>query len=516
MKSISLAAAACVALASTAAAQAVFYVDQVNGSNATGNGTAASPFQTMTFAVSLSVPSQSLTLRLQPGVYSAANGESFPLDLPANVTVEGVLRRGARIRHQLANPLVGAATAALRVEYGSDGGSCTMRNLAFGGNQKAVRVRSNSNDTSTFNVENVTTRMVGPTSQNAGIGLTVVCDEGNVLCNIDGATSTDRQIGLWLRTSGFGNIYGTMNSSTFLAEGAAALPSGTAVRFESNGDGEIEFVTNNTAIYEKSKAFEVRQLGQTNQFLAMNHCAFSDNGLPAFIPSGPIVIGGVIDHVIGAPTTCTVGACAFFGNAAELPGYDPNTYSVGDCIVQSAPLVALPGNLTGDPLWVDAANGDFHILPGSPARDAILASLDTDFDGDDRNQGCANAGDIGIDESFDSDIYLPGGSAASLGSTVATNLYGDGGSIAVVAAGIASGLPCGQPQILLTNYVQLGTVTMPGTAGTRAFGTLSFGLPTSTALIGNSYDISAGFVLNPTGIPSLVSAANARNLQIIN
>ncbi len=82
---------------------------------------------------------------------------------------------------------------------------------------------------------------------------------------------------------------------------------------------------------------------------------------------------------------------------------------------QAAGSTAFPGApsdtttwITGNPLFVDAANGDYHILPGSAAQDAGNGeagyTYSPDVDGDARPQGAEY--DIGADELVYA-LYLP-------------------------------------------------------------------------------------------------------------
>jgi hypothetical protein len=66
--------------------QSLLYINPVSGSD-TAPGTQAAPFKTVTRA--LQNVSAGTTLKLAPGLYNAASGETFPLVIPAEVILSG-------------------------------------------------------------------------------------------------------------------------------------------------------------------------------------------------------------------------------------------------------------------------------------------------------------------------------------------------------------------------------------------------------------------------------------------
>jgi parallel beta-helix repeat protein/predicted outer membrane repeat protein len=141
-------------------------------------------------------------------------------------------------------------------------------------------------------------------------------------------------------------------------------------------------------------------------FTAIN-CLFSDN-------SGPGVANGTFSIV-------RVINCTFSGNAGGgINAVAPSGTDVFNCILWSDPGgeilgpagtvmysdiqggFAGTGNIDADPLFVNAAHGNFHLRGGSPCIDAgnsatVPAGVTTDLDGDPRIQG--DAVDMGAYES---------------------------------------------------------------------------------------------------------------------
>ncbi len=194
-----------------------------------------------------------------------------------------------------------------------------------------------------------------------------------------------------------------------------------AIESDSAGGGTLR-VVNSTAISTNGPALVARK-GEfeeplvANDLQVMNSIArgktadiLAETDLSDCIPGNFCVVGLIhIDH-------------SDFATRAPLA-------SASDAVAISEGA----GNISGDPRFADAANGDYHLLAGSPAIDAGIAAdqaLPTDLDGSPRVQGAAP--DLGAFET-PPPPGKPSGSgkgASGAGSAVPTG-GGTGAGIAV-------------------------------------------------------------------------------------
>jgi len=132
------------------------FVDPVSGSDTTGNGSNASPYKTIGFAITHAVPGLPILLKAT-GIYSAGSTETFPISVPAGITIQGLGASPANCR------IVGGAADSTVFDIAGNGAK--LKNLQVesqfsgAGQSRAVFVHG---DTFTFDTCNIVNAGGGP------------------------------------------------------------------------------------------------------------------------------------------------------------------------------------------------------------------------------------------------------------------------------------------------------------------------------------------------------------------
>jgi hypothetical protein len=399
-----------------------YFVDALAGSNTTGTGVAANPWQTITHALAQATgPSD--RIHVAAGTYGYALGESFPLLVkpgvslvgagPSVTTIDAIGSVFAAVRF---DPLVfipetrlegfritNSGPPAIRVDALDASGIRIVRNVVMG-NGTGLRVQGNGS-------------AVGPFLEENEFGF----NASNVLI-VTGAAGTTASP----RFSG-DQIHHSSGHGISISAGAGGLASPLleGVRFEDNaGAGLWASVTSGLAVLYPSNLTVVQNAlgglvlsasGAGLLSVSLDQSTVADNGAAGISASGgaAVAVSNSIVH----------------GNAgSDLVGVPVGTVSTS--LVGTGAYAGQNGNLGGDPLFVDRANGNFQLSAGSPALEAAAPSAGLrDAYGDSRpldgNLDGIEAPDMGSDELAHAHLEILG--APILGGTVLFDLTGSPG-----------------------------------------------------------------------------------------
>ncbi|TAJ16506.1 MAG: DUF1565 domain-containing protein, partial [Planctomycetota bacterium] len=400
-------AAALLVLAAPAFA-ADFYVDAVNGSDATGTGTSAQPWKTITHALAQLPGGHTENVRVAPGVHDAALGELFPLTLEAGVN------------------LLGAGIGLTIVDAGTSSG-----------------IRVDSDPTGTQRVRGLTLRN-GSQGVSSGLGYGFAGSKSYAIadCAVENTSGAALSIGSGLNSGAYLTATRVRISGcgTGLSVGAGGFGSSASAALD---DCTIEACSTGISLFasqaHQGAGFVSAHAGLVRTRIA--GCAvgiacagYSDgndgsgfstvslrDSLVAQCGTGlsaqgdndvwiarSTVAGNTIgmhkQSVLPAYTSLALDSALLWGNQSEDFFASPSPYTAQH---SNAPgnLLAGSGNLSLDPQYVDPANGDFRLLPSSPLidrGDPTDAKSGTDLDLDPRvldgDLDLVARTDIGFDE----------------------------------------------------------------------------------------------------------------------
>ena len=437
-----------ICLAGSALAQTTVYVD---GSVATtGDGTQAAPFKTITEA--LEITNAPLTILVAGATYT---DETPYTDVLSDQTLIGSYDSSFTTSDPSLTPTI---IDMARLPYQEQKGTFyigaatgwTLENLVIQNsstgewddteNGGAIYVRKGSNGTMrgvTF--FNCFTQFEGGHENGAAREGGAVCirDASTVVfedCVFDSCTAGGGGGAVRLRSAGSGN---TAKFYRCLFTNCGARRNG-AVIDDGDGSSQIEIVN---CVFANNGVDVVVPSGTTpsnyliriaDRRARIYNCTFVGNNNPAgyMFEIGDSSQGGATKEIINCIfTDNTIGlnasGVAIFNYA---DGYDDATILENNLFFSNsgldpldstgAPIIGVNGNIAGDPLFADAANGDYHLTAGSAGEDAgqTLAFVPDDSAGTARPVGSAY--DIGAFEGQNIPSYKIGNIIATASSSV--------------------------------------------------------------------------------------------------
>jgi uncharacterized repeat protein (TIGR01451 family) len=400
-----------------------YYVDAINGSNTTGDGTEDWPWQTISFALS-QVTGPDAEIHVAPGTYNETLGESFPIVMEPTVNLIGAGRedtiisgnntdhvihfagtgfytettviRGFKITNGNNGVLVsgrtGTASSPLIEDNWITGNSIGIRNYAASKQKVSSIIRNNLINYNTnrgidlytgYNGTRLTSIISGnEISNNNAQGIYCYSqgsgssgDSGNSHCN---PTITDNLIANNGNSGFYCNTYYAGECKTLM----------TNNRFIENGSWGISRQHAGTYLMTNSSTF-VNNIFVGNQ----GGATFHTNDRPTFINNTIAHNGqyGIRNGVATIVNSIIWGHSDDLNVAVEKVSFS----NVGD-----GEYGGVNNNISIDPQFSNPNDNDIHILGTSPMVDAgnsDVANLPaTDMDGDDRV--LETAVDIGADE----------------------------------------------------------------------------------------------------------------------
>jgi hypothetical protein len=368
---------------SSAAPRADVHVDPGDGDDLAGDGSPAAPWRSITHALTQVTPPA--TIVLAPGRYRPNTGESFPLLVPAGVSLVAVGNPENTLLTPEGSGLAFPDPALVILGTAVPDATTTVRGLGIPKSQLNLEiVDTGPGQRFAVVLDDVVLRQPAQVALRA-----TITGGGELTLTLRDVRTPNTSRALELRASG-GRIVATASRCNL---------SGVANGIELVADGEPESSEILFAL-DTSRVLGATSNGLSARITDGNRIAtdvrdslFAFHGKCLF-PMSSDSWGAIrdVDAELGA-ITHRIARTVFHANGAlcatgnrDLVTYRPQDYALVDNVWSSE---ALPGGLlVADPGFVDGSTAGFdpHLLPASPARD--LSALERspfprgDWDGD--------------------------------------------------------------------------------------------------------------------------------------
>lgn len=375
-------------LISPAALAGDYYVDIQNGDNGQGDGSAGSPWQTITHAIyNIPSPSSGHTIHIAPGTYSDAAGETFPLrpynrmelvadDGPETTIIEATVGASSVIAFDEYRVPISAQTLVEGIairgasfgilvesdEFGSK--RPTLRNLTISGCGSGIYLAELDNSIAS-------PQLVDVRCFENQIGIRVSARTFTEAINCDFSWNAD--IGIRVSGSNFDGhnldlldcrVIGNGNHGIYLTPGwqdGVSVDATNCVIAHNRIGGE--------AVIDESSG--------SNVWIKLYNCTVTGNtevGLRAHHTSSGWVPSGITAH-----------NSIIAGNHLDVD--EPNNIEIEWSNVGSGSFTDAGGNISVDPQFIGLIPGDWHLAANSPCIDAGDPEGPLDPDGSIRDMG---------------------------------------------------------------------------------------------------------------------------------
>ena len=412
------------------------YVDPVLGNDANPGTSPELAFKHILKGLQAGGTSNDI-LHLAAGEYSAASGEHFPLSIGATAiqgddgsAVTLILGTGDDILFDATKP-GGAGTAKLELDGVSLLGGRTGLRVNSGAGIFQVQLQDVVIDGMTQDGIEAHAIPTGAAGSQVNLGLF----HGSVSHCLRGLTfqisSPTLKSVLALQTSTFeanevgvniessGNVIASTMMCRFLGNSIVGLRS-----FANGGIAELQ--ASSSLVASNAVGIEAGGLGGESH-LGIRACTIAQNG-----------VGVSTDSLPTAPVSTFLAASLLWDNTDDLALAGPVTAEFND--ISDGEFAGADGNISADPLFRDAAAGDYRLSWGSPAVEAGGPMPASDLVGNQRpTDGDFDAvavSDIGCLEFVPLDLVTPpltGGSpVVALGGQLRLEAWGESGAAATL------------------------------------------------------------------------------------
>jgi len=363
-----------------------YYVDAISGSNTTGDGTSGKPWKTITFTLD-QITNSSCTVHVAAGTYNTALGETFPIMMEDGVSLVGAGKDLSIISGTTAASVikcVGILDATTKIEaLGiTEGGSSSGGNGIYISAGSVLEINNNKIYNNSYG------------SNNYGGGLHIINSSPKIINNtISGNYAYYGGGGIYIS-----NCSPLISNNTINSNSASSSWPGSGI-YINYGSPIVKnnIILNNTSAYNtvyitgSSCSPEI-----SNNIIAKN----SSDGITCIFSSTPSIINNTISDNGGqgieihsaSPTSITNNIISFnlgygiheFDNSSD-PGQvtynlfyqnslgiyqDEANINYSAISTLNSGVTECKNNISGNPIFTDRANSNFHEKVGSPAVDA--------------------------------------------------------------------------------------------------------------------------------------------------